>query len=50
MGKITISLPDDLEKQLREYVTRNYPVKPFGKLSKVVEEALKEWLKRFSNS
>ncbi len=45
MGKITISLRDDLEKQLREYVTKNYPIKPFGKLSYVVEEALKEWFK-----
>ena len=45
MGKITISLSDSIEKKLREYVTRRYPARPFGKLSLVVEEALKEWFK-----
>jgi len=47
MGKITISLSDDVEKRLREHVTKTYPEKPFGKLSQVVEEALKEWLASF---
>ncbi len=45
MGKITISLSDEIEKRLREHVTKTYPEKPFGKLSKVVEDALKEWFK-----
>lgn len=45
MGKITISLSDDVEKRLREHVTKTYPEKPFGKLSKVVEKAVSEWLK-----
>ncbi|MFH0897457.1 MAG: hypothetical protein V1850_05365 [Candidatus Bathyarchaeota archaeon] len=49
MGKITISLTDTLEKQLREYVTKKYPEKPFGKLSGVVEEALKDWFKNRKN-
>lgn len=40
MGIITISLSDKVEKQLREYVTSKYPEEPFGKLSKVVEEAI----------
>jgi len=45
MGKITITLSDDIEKKLRQFVTAKYPEKPYGKLSEVVEEALKDWLK-----
>ena len=45
MGKITINLNDEVEKKLRQHVTTNYPEKPYGKLSYVVEEALKEWFK-----
>jgi len=44
MGKITITIHDEIEKKLRQFVTTNYPEKPYGKLSQVVEEALKEWL------
>ena len=44
MGKITVSLRDVTERRLREYVTKRYPEKPYGKLSLVVEEALKEYL------
>ena len=42
MGKITVSLSDDTERRLREYVTSHYPLKPFGKLGDVVEKALKD--------
>ena len=44
MGKITIIIDDAVEKILREYVTKNFPEKPFGKLSQVVNEALKKYL------
>jgi len=46
MAKITINLTDETESKLRKYVTSNYPEKPYGKLSYVIEEALKEWLSR----
>lgn len=46
MAKITINLTDETESKLRKYVTTKYPEKPYGKLSRVVEEALKEWLSR----
>ncbi|MCJ7759797.1 ribbon-helix-helix domain-containing protein [Candidatus Bathyarchaeota archaeon] len=46
MGKITVVLSDDVEKELRKHVTAKYPERPYGKLSEVVEEALREWLKR----
>ena len=46
MGKITVSLSDETERRLREYVTRNYPLKPFGKLGDVMEKALKEMFDR----
>jgi hypothetical protein len=44
MGKITVTLNDDTEKQLRRYVTQTYAEKPFGKISGVVEEAVKRFL------
>ena len=46
MGKITVNLSDETENRLREYVTRNYPLKPFGKLSEAVEAALEELFKK----
>ena len=46
MAKITINLTDETESKLRKYVTTKYPEKPYGKLSLIVEEALKEWLSR----
>lgn len=44
MGKITVKLTDETESKLRKYVTTNFPEKPYGKLSLIVEEALKKWL------
>jgi len=43
MGKIIITLTDELEKKLREYVKTRYSNKK-GALSIVVEEALKKYL------
>jgi len=45
MGKITVTLNDAVEKKLRQFVTTKYPEKPYGKLSEVVEESLKRFLK-----
>jgi len=45
MGKITIKLTDETEKKLRKFVTTQYPVKPYGKLSFIVEEAITNFLK-----
>lgn len=41
-----MSLSDETEQRLREYITRNYPLKPFGKMGDVVEKALTEKLDR----
>lgn len=46
MGKLTISIDDKLERRLRAYVTRTYPVKPFGKLSLTVNQAIEEYLNK----
>jgi hypothetical protein len=46
MGKITITLSDETEKELRSYVTSKYPEQPFGKLSEVVETSVKEYLNK----
>jgi len=44
MGKITVTLIDEVEKQLRQYVTTNYPEQPFGKLSEIVNQAIMEFM------
>lgn len=48
MGKITITISDEVERRLRTYVTSKYPEKPYGKLSEIVEESLVEFLKKES--
>ena len=47
MGKITVNIPDDLERRLRIYLAKRYlGQKLHGKLSEVVATAIKEWLDR----
>jgi len=46
MGKLTVIIDDELERRLRRYVTRMYPVKPFGKLSLIVSQAIEEYLNK----
>jgi len=47
MGKITVNIPDDLERRLRIYLAKRYlGEKLHGKLSEVVATAIKEWLDR----
>lgn len=46
LGKITITLDDELERELREHVTRTYPQKPFGKLSLIVNQAIEKFLNK----
>lgn len=47
MGKITVTLSDDLEKKLRDYVKTKYAGKK-GALSIVVEDAIQCWLQKKS--
>jgi len=44
MGKISVSLPDDLEEKVRRKAMKKYGMKK-GYLSKAVFEALEKWLK-----
>ncbi len=46
MGKLSVEISDEVEQKLRMFIAKNYPLKPFGKLSQIVEEALREWLKK----
>jgi len=46
MGKITISLTDKTEKNLRDYINSNYPEQSFGKLSEIVETSVKQYLEK----
>ena len=43
MGRISVDLPDDLEKQLRLKTVERFGGKK-GDLSKAVEEAIKTWI------
>jgi metal-responsive CopG/Arc/MetJ family transcriptional regulator len=45
MPKITLMIPDDLNDELREYVTKKFPKEPYGKLSEVTQKALREYIK-----
>jgi len=44
MGKITVSIPDDLEEKVRIKAMKKWGMKK-GYLSKAVSEALEQWLK-----
>jgi len=44
MGKISVSIPDDLEKKVRIKAMKKWGMKK-GYLSKAVLEALEQWLK-----
>jgi hypothetical protein len=44
MGKIVFDLDDKLEEKLRLYINKNFPMKPYGQIKKVIEEALKQYL------
>ena len=43
MGRISVDLPDELEKQLRIKTVHRFGGKK-GDLSKAVEEAIKTWI------
>jgi hypothetical protein len=46
MGKISVEVSDEIEKKIRKYIADRYWQNPFGKLSQIVEEALKMWIER----
>jgi hypothetical protein len=46
MGKLCVTLSEETEKQLCDYVTKKHRKKSDDKLSEVVEAALKEYLER----
>ncbi len=46
MGKIAVEIDDKLEERLRRYIINKFSTKYHGKLSKIVAEAIKEWLDR----
>ena len=43
MGRISVDLPDDLEKQLRLKTVEKFGGKK-GDLSRAVEEAIRKWI------
>lgn len=46
MGKISVEIDDEVERKVRRYIAERFWENPYGKLSKIVEEALKDWLKK----
>ena len=45
MPKLTILISEETNNNLRDYVAKKYPREPYGKLSEITEEAIKEFLK-----
>jgi hypothetical protein len=41
---LTIILTKETEKRLREHIAKKYPTEVYGKISQVIEEAVKEYL------
>jgi Arc/MetJ-type ribon-helix-helix transcriptional regulator len=46
MGKLSIEISDQVEEKIRRYIAANFWRNPKGKLSEIIEEALKDWLKK----
>ena len=43
MGRVAILLEDEIEQKMRKYIAKKWPLETYGKLSHVVNEALKEY-------
>lgn len=46
MGKLTVILTDETEKQLHSYLSSKYPKQKLDKLSEVIEISIKEYLEK----
>lgn len=46
MARWTVYVPDELDQKLREFNQRKYGVKTHGALTKTIQVAVKEYLKR----
>jgi len=47
IGKINLMISDELEKRFRDAVFKRYGLKR-GNISKAIEEALNDWIKKHS--
>jgi hypothetical protein len=45
VGKLSVEISDEVEEKVRRYIAENFWRNPKGKLSEIVEQALKKWLK-----
>jgi len=43
--KLTALISEDLEEELREHIQKRYK-RPYGKLSEVVEDSIREYLRK----
>ena len=48
MGRMLITIDDELEERFRKTVARIYGVRK-GAISKAIEEAIKLWLEKYKN-
>jgi hypothetical protein len=46
MVKVVFDLNDDLNKKLREYINKKWPLHTYGKIKEVMEQALTEHLEK----
>lgn len=50
MGRINVIIEDGLEARMHKYIQRTWPEHTFGKITKVIEEALTLFLKEKEKS
>ena len=46
LGKISVEISDEVELKIRKYIADKFWRNPKGKLSAIVEQALRDWLKK----
>jgi hypothetical protein len=46
MVKIVFNLNDELNEKLRQYINKKWPLKTYGRIKEVIEDALTEYLKK----
>jgi len=50
LGKISVEISDEVELKIRKYIADKFWRNPKGKLSAIVEEALRDWIRKVSEN
>ncbi len=50
MGKLVVIIDDKLEEKLRRFIAQKYPTETYGKIKRIIEEALTEYLQKLEEA